>query len=97
MWAEPRPAHIYVADVQLGFNVGPQQRELGQCLKLLLLCGIHSSKSSVLTDLSGRDLMCQGEEIPRRGLYPHRGEGEQGEGQELCKWGLNGGNDRDVK
>ena len=33
--AGPRPPHTYVADVQLGLHVGPEQLELGLSQKLL--------------------------------------------------------------
>jgi hypothetical protein len=28
-WAGPRPPHTYIADVQLGLHVGPEQLEQG--------------------------------------------------------------------
>ena len=42
-WAGSRPLCTYVADVQLGLYVGPEQLEWGLSEKLLPVCGIHSS------------------------------------------------------
>jgi hypothetical protein len=59
--------------VQLGLHVGPEQLEQGLSQKLLAVCRIYSSRWTALSGLSGtrcalphRDLMCQGESIPRR-------------------------------
>jgi hypothetical protein len=41
--AGPRPPHTYVADVQLGLHMDPEQLEQGLSLKLLPVHGICSS------------------------------------------------------
>jgi hypothetical protein len=49
--AGPRPPHTYVADVQLGLHVGPEQLELGLSQKLLPLSGVFSSSWTALSGL----------------------------------------------
>jgi hypothetical protein len=48
------PAYMYVADVQLGLHVYPEQLEQGLSPKLLPVCGICSSSWAALSGLSGR-------------------------------------------
>jgi hypothetical protein len=57
----------YIADVQLGLYLGPEQLELGLSQKLLPGCEICSTSWAALSGLSGResgqpgrDLKCQG-------------------------------------
>jgi hypothetical protein len=44
----------YVADVQLGLHVGPEQPEQGLSQKMLPVCGIYSTSWAALSGLSGR-------------------------------------------
>ena len=44
----------YVANVQLGFHVGPEQLEQGLSQKLLPVCGICSSRWAALSGPSGK-------------------------------------------
>jgi hypothetical protein len=53
--AGPGPLCKYVADVQLGLHVGPEQLEQGLSQKLLPVCGICSSSWAPLSGLSGED------------------------------------------
>jgi hypothetical protein len=53
-WTGPRPPCSYVADVQLGLHVGPEQLERELSSKQLAVCGICSSSWAVLSGLSGR-------------------------------------------
>jgi hypothetical protein len=58
LWAGPRPHYSCVADVQLGFHVGPKQLEWGLTQKLLPICGICSTTWAALSGLSGKGSSC---------------------------------------
>ena len=47
------PAYMYVADVQLGLHVGPEQLEQGLSQKLLPAHAVCSSSWATLSGLSG--------------------------------------------
>jgi hypothetical protein len=56
-WAGPRSLRTYVAGIQLGLHVGPEQLEWGLPQKLLPVRGIYgicSSSWAALSGLSGR-------------------------------------------
>jgi len=55
--ARPRPLYTYVADMQLGFHVGPKQLEQVLSQKLLVICWIYSTSCAALSGLSGRVLL----------------------------------------
>ena len=48
--------HTYVADVQLGLHLGPEQLERGLSSKLLPVHGICSYSWAALSGLSGRNV-----------------------------------------
>jgi hypothetical protein len=48
------PVYTYVADVQVGFRVSPEQMERELSQKLLLVPGIYSSSWAASSGISGR-------------------------------------------
>jgi len=68
-WAGPKPLCTYVADVQPGLHVGPEQLEQRLSPELLSLHRVCPSSWAALSGLNGRGC-----------VYPHRGLKYQGGG-----------------
>jgi hypothetical protein len=56
-WLEPRAPCTYIADVQLGLHVGPEQLEQGLFLKLMPVCWIYSSTWAAWSGIVAEDVL----------------------------------------